>query len=117
MSEVSGLVAGWSKTISGVELRIVHGYKSPDDLRIEWWDEKKSKWRPIHMELAAVLVEFFFDNEERLYPRTSGYKGGQKFWDYLVSSVAQGFELSTGVLLGEKLRKRAKERAATCLSS
>ena len=85
---------GWGSEISGIHFRVVQGQKSPNDLKIEWLTA--FGWRPIEMDAAALLADFFYENEEALYPQTNGYKGGQKFWEFLRHAMRHGWVRAVG---------------------
>lgn len=92
--------AGDQFTFNGVRFRIVHGTKRPGDLRIEWLGDG-GFWVPLSFEPVAFLVDFFFENEDRLYPRPT-YQGGDYFMAFLRSSVRHGYRHAWGQVLAEK---------------
>ena len=95
---------GWSRRIDGISFRIVRGRKGPNDLRLDWYVD--GQWRPIHMRIAALLTDFFYENEDVLYPPPA--KGGQKILDYLRWAAKNGWEKAEAGLRAERELKRAR---------
>lgn len=54
------------------------------------WNER-GRWIPAPMALAFMLTEFFYHEEEFLYPRQTGYLGGYKFMRYLWDAAIKGW--------------------------
>lgn len=79
-------------TISGIDLRISQGSKSPDDLRC---DARGSdgQWRPVHMALGLFLVDFFTENEEHLREHRGHWRqnGDTYFLRKCVMAVREGW--------------------------
>jgi hypothetical protein len=93
--------------VGGQRWRVVAGRKetkSPatEDLRIEW--PVDGRYVPIPMMALAVLADFFYDNEEALYPRVNGYKGGRKPKAYMTWAADHGYERAEAGLQAEKRR-------------
>lgn len=95
--------------VSGLHFRVVRGSKSPDDLRLEW--STGGQWWPVHMAAVALMADFFYENEDRLYPPPR-YRGGRYFLDYLYESVIKGWERADLKLRLEK-RGAALQRQLT----
>ena len=78
-------------SFQGIDLRIVKGKKSPDDLRIDLRDGPL--WRPIPMAVAFVLVDFFTENERELR-RYRGHwvqNGDRYFLSKCIDAVRHGW--------------------------
>lgn len=94
---------GWKTDIGGVHYRVVEGYKSPEDLRLEW--RCAGQWRPVHMAHAALHTQFFFENEDALY-RSPRSAGGNYFLGFLHDAAKRGWETAVQKLEDEKKRRR-----------
>ena len=92
--------------IGGVYIRTMPGRKSPDDMKLEI-QTPQGEWRAVPMTLVAYMTEFFFWNEENLYPRRDGFLGGEKFMEFLRDSVNNGYETATAGLEWEKAGRGA----------
>ena len=88
---------GWQATIDGIPMRVVQGYKSPDDLRMEWHVD--GRWIPVRMNVGAVLADFFYENEDHLYPSGAG---GRKYLGFLHEAARHGWRQAVGRLADEK---------------
>lgn len=95
---------GLQVELDGLRFRVVAGRKSPDDLRLECWVD--GSWRPVRMALGAFLADFFYENEEVLFPYPK--KGGRKYLDYLRDAAKYGWEKADAVLRVERAKKRAQ---------
>ena len=91
--------------VSGLWFQVVPGSKSEADLRLEI-RMKPDYWRPVDMALGALTSDFFYDNEEVLYPQSEGNQGGQKYVDYTTLAAGQGWEIADAILQEEKRRRR-----------
>ena len=94
---------GIPHNIGGIFVRIVPGRKGPGDMRLEIcrnWGHQS--WVPVKMALVAYMTEFFFLNETLLYPPEGGFKGGEKFMDFLDQAAYEGYEVATAELEREK---------------
>jgi hypothetical protein len=97
----------WRKTVAGLPLRVVPGYKAPDDLRLEWLTP--DGWRPVTMAAGAILADFWYENEEVLYPPPAA--GGHYYLSYVNQAAHEGWEVADARLLAERQAKQ--ERAVT----
>lgn len=88
--------------------RVVAGIKKPGDLRIDWWSSGRNTWLPINMSVAAVLTDFFCENEEHLYPQRKGLAGERYFKGYLELAASEGWEVADRKLRTEQRLKRAQ---------
>jgi hypothetical protein len=91
--------------ISGVYIRVVPGRKVEGDMRLEIFTG--DYWHPVPMALVAYMTEFFYVNEQLLYPPSKGFKGGEKFFEYLRQSVTDGYEVAQAELERERAAKNA----------
>lgn len=96
--------AGMKFELDGIHYRVVRGVKGPDDLRLDHLID--GTWRPIHMRQGALLADFFFENEDVLYPPPQ-YKGGKKYLEYVRDAARCGWEKTEAVL---RLERRQKEQ-------
>jgi len=93
--------------IGGVYIRCVPGRKAPDDMKLEirvshGREYIPDEWRAVPMTLVAYMTEFFYKNEDNLYPPEEGYLGGEKFLQFLHDAVRNGYETATAGLEWEK---------------
>lgn len=102
--------AGWRYTHpSGITLRVEQGKKAADDLRMDIF---VGRWVPIPMAFGAILADFFYENEEVLYPPRgdAGPKGGKKYLDYLQGAAYVGWEAAESYLQDEKEAARQRRQ-------
>lgn len=97
------LVGGSAFMLCGLMFRIRRGRKHPDDLVLEW--ATPDGWRPITFAPVGLMVEFLYRNEDVLYPRTNGYKGGEKVMAYLRECLKVGHDDAWRNLEWEKRNK------------
>lgn len=77
-----------------MDLRVVQGDKALDDRRL---DLRCPVWQPIKMALGCLLSDFFFENEQVLYPPTpnggrgKGVRGGQYYLAAANEAAASGW--------------------------
>lgn len=99
--------AGDELVVDGLHFRVVQGAKSPEDLRLEL--ELGSGWRPVNMSWGALMADFFFENEDVLYPpeerHLHGRIGGQYYLNYCARAAREGWQESDYGMRGEKRRK------------
>lgn len=81
--------AGDKLCVSGIWFRIEPGKKQArvsggQDLRLEAWSGRA--WVPVEMALGAFLADFFYENEEVLYPPPN--MGGQYYIEYVCNEAA-----------------------------
>lgn len=101
---------GWQETVGGVTYRVVLGRKMsrvPDavDLKLEAWTPRG--WQAVPMAVGALMADFFYENEEVLYPPSAGFQGGTYYVTYLNQAVSDGWEVADERLQAEK---RAREQ-------
>jgi hypothetical protein len=97
--------------IGGVRIRVVKGRKAPNDMKLEICCNEdatslEQRWQAVPMTLVAYMTEFFYKNEDVLYPRSEGYLGGEKFLMFLRDAVENGYETATAGLEWEKAGSR-----------
>ena len=95
--------------IGGVYIRTVPGRKAEGDMKLELCVNTdattlEQRWQAVPMTLVAYMTEFFYRNEENLYPRSEGYLGGEKFMQFLADAVRNGYETATAGLEWEKVK-------------
>lgn len=93
--------AGDERDIDGLRFRVTQGVKSPDDLRLDV--KADGSWRAVHMRLGAFLADFFFENEDVLYPPPA--KGGRKYLTYLRDATRYGWTKADAVLRIERRQR------------
>lgn len=115
--------AGDQAEHSGFNFRVVRGSKSADDLRLEVL--AMGRWRPVRMSLGFFLADFFYENEDVLYPREphdparclkpgcdgSKHRGGQKYIGELRKAGRQGWQATDAFLEAERAEQRIFEDA------
>lgn len=95
--------------VDGMEFLVQQGSKHPDDLRLLW--RIGGRWRPVRMAVGAFLADFFFENEQVLYPPRpdgSGPKGGAKYLDYIRHAARFGWEKAEAGLVAERQVKESR---------
>lgn len=80
--------AGQEGYVGGMLFRVVPGAKGPNDLRLDW--RIQGIWRPVPMKVVAFMTDFFYDNEDALYPPPA--QGGEFFITYLRQATVHGFK-------------------------
>lgn len=85
--------------------RVVNGDKKPGDLRLEWWSSARRLWLPVQMSAAALITDFFYENEDHLYPPPR-YMGGPYFMGYLAIAAAEGWQRADRKLRTEQHYRR-----------
>ena len=98
--------------LDGLRWRVVRGRKQSRvpgeiDLRLEHLTPQG--WRPTAMALLFMLADFWYENEDLLYPRPR-FQGA----DYLLRAVGRaaknGYQSEVDRLEAEKARKREREQ-------
>jgi hypothetical protein len=95
---------GLSGTLNGIEWRVVKGHKKDGDLRLEL---RALEFRAVPMALGFLCADFFYENENVLYPPSEGFLGGEKYLRGLKGAVALGWRAAMDWLEDERRRKRA----------
>lgn len=93
--------------LAGMQFRVVHGVKAPDDLRLDWLVRDVQgigHWITVPMSVALMLCDFFFENEDVLYPPPA--KGGKYFLDYVRVACRSGWEKAQA---GIRMARQAKQ--------
>lgn len=98
--------AGDREDFDGVAFRVVEGRKAPGDLRLEV-QARNGLWRPVTMRMVFFLADFFFENEELLYPPPR-YLGGAKFRRAVKQAMEKGYKQADASLQVERQRKDAQ---------
>ena len=86
----------------------VLGKPCPHDRVLQWLTDEQ-RWVSIQMGAGALLADFFYENEEVLYPSRLGKMGGKKYLQFLMHAVEHGYEAAYEVLELEKRTKRLRE--------
>jgi hypothetical protein len=92
------------------DFRVKRGDKDGGDLRLDWWSSAQKLWVPVQMSAAALITDFFYENEEHLYPRVRGYMGGDFFIEYLKLAAHEGWQVADKKLRTEQYYKRTDLR-------
>lgn len=94
--------------VDGVRFRVVPGVKKPGDLRMDWWLE--GRWVPAPMSWGALLGDFFYDNEQFLYPPmpNNRLKGGEKYVLFVRHAGRHGWRSAMAGLRAEKAMREAR---------
>lgn len=93
--------AGDRLRASDVEFRIMRGDKAKDDLRLDAWLD--GRWRPVDMELAFLLVDFFTENEDAIRRSYWRWNGDSYFMKEVLSAWKHGWRVPT-----EKLQRQQR---------
>lgn len=101
MSTTRRWYAGQSFSIDDMHFRVVAGKKGPDDLRLDQLVD--GKWVAVRMAVGGMMADFFFENEEVLYPPPA--KGGKKYLDYVRDAARFGWERAEAALRVERAVK------------
>lgn len=101
-------VLGATYESSGLHFRVGNGTKKPGDLTLQV--HTATGWRCVSMETSFLLADFFYENEEWLYPPGGGPRGtwigGKKFTEGQRRAIAHGYVAATQFLEAEQ-RQRA----------
>src|SRR5512142_2376954 len=81
-------------------LAVQKGKKSDNDLVLLW--KVDGHYQPIHYDIVALMVAFFAENEDRLYPPEQGYQGREKFTSFVLDAIHYGHEIAIEMLRIEK---------------
>ena len=84
-----------------IHWRVVEGRKSEDDLRL---DLLVPRWTAVPMGLGFLFADFFYENENVLYP-PSRYRGGQMYLDFCGGAAHLGWEHARQLLAEQRLAK------------
>lgn len=81
--------------VSGIDLRIAEGIKSPEDLRLEVLTS--DGWRPVDMALPFFMVDFFTENERYLNPYRGHWRanGDSYFMRKCIEAWKKGWRVPT----------------------
>lgn len=90
--------------LAGQRFRVQRGVKSPDDLRLDWYTP--TGWRAVPMSPGAMMADFFFENEDVLYPPDMGNQGGSKYIALLRHAARHGWQKANAGLLAERAAKQ-----------
>lgn len=82
-------VMGDNYATCGMRFRVVAGKKKPGDLRLDVYAD--GVWRPVTFEPLFLMTDFFYENEDRLYPPAEGKKGGKYVMDALRFATQHGY--------------------------
>ena len=93
-------VEGDNFDVSGLPFRVRFGKHRDGDLRLEWMTP--AGWRPIEMAAALAQVDFFYENEHRLFPPSEGYAGGEYFLAATRRAVRHGWKHAADVIRTER---------------
>lgn len=100
--------AGDNGSIGGVEWRITNGRKVErkgrpvtGDLRLELW---VPEWTPVKMALGFLEADFYYQNENRLYPQNLGFQGGERYLNFVRGAAYLGWEAAVAQLDDERNR-------------
>lgn len=97
----------------GIRYRVIEGRKGPDDLRLE--RRVDGEWRPVKMESGFMLADFFFENEQVLYPRAKGHRGGFEYLRALQDATRHGWETTQRRLSAQQQQSRLRGALQHCL--
>jgi hypothetical protein len=91
--------------VDGVRFRVVAGKKTPNggmgqDLRLDWWTG--GRWQAVGMGVGFLLADFFFENEEVLYPQALGHLGGKKYLRFVKHAAERGWRYAVVELRAEQ---------------
>lgn len=84
--------------------RVQPGVKAPGDLVLQQY-AAGSGWRAVTMAAGFLLADFFFENEDRLYPPADGLVGGVMYLQHIRHAALFGWESAQRQLLAAQRRK------------
>lgn len=101
---------GSTTSVSGITFRVVVGKKEPGDLRLEW--RTSVDWRPVDMAAAALMVDFFVENEDHLRQYRPHWQrtAADQFFLFLRDAIDRGWEAANETLQGQRERIGATQR-------
>lgn len=111
MSHGRRFAVGQGGEIGGIPWRIRQGSKGPDDYVLEFFTPAH-EWQPARMHLAALMVDFLQENEERLFPQEVGNQGRRMFFNFLRRSIEAGWEAACAELDIQMRRARGRREEA-----
>lgn len=89
--------------LHGLRWRVRTGAKHPEDLVLEI--NVEGYWLAVSMTLGFLLADFFFQNEDVLYPPSQGYRGGYKYLNDCKVAALHGWDKAAAGLRAEKAMK------------
>jgi len=105
--KIRQFVEGDTGISGGTEWRIIKGQKNNGDDLILQLRTDGGKWDAVKMEVAFLLNDFLYQNEERLYPPSRGFMGGKKFYKAAMFAIKDGYEAASEAVKQERLNKRS----------
>lgn len=101
--------------VDGLWFKVERGKKAPDDLRLDilaaYRDEEtglvEARALPVSMSFSAILADFFYENENVLYPPPR-FKGGKRHSQHMALAEQQGWEVAEALKAEEIAHKRRK---------
>jgi hypothetical protein len=66
------------------------------------------RWVPVPMAVGALLADFFYENEDVLYPPGPNVLGGRKYIRYVKHAAIHGWQKAEAGLRAERERKNAQ---------
>lgn len=93
--------------IAGLNFRTRVGYKSADDLALEW--ETRTGWRAVPMAVGFLIADFLHENEDQLYQPPA--EGGRYYLRHVEMACEVGWEATQEKLRAEQLARRKKDPA------
>lgn len=101
---------GQVEDIDGFTFRIRQGRKGPNDLVLDLWNGRE--YAPVPMGLGGLMADFFYQNEERLYPQQYGFDGGERYLRFLRDCTRRGWRDVLSELKGQKLARQQRDEDA-----
>lgn len=93
---------GQSGVVGGIPWRIRKGRKMDGDLIVDLL--APDGWHPVKMSLVGLLTQFFYENEQRLYPPPR-FRGGEFFVAFLRGCIRIGWSDASAMLEDQRRRR------------
>lgn len=96
-------IAGGRFQHDGIHYRVRVGRKHKDDLVLDHWTH--DGWRPVSMTTGMMMADFFYENEEVLYPTDRGAAGGGYYLGACWMAAKHGWRTAAAKLAEQKKAK------------
>ena len=114
--------------INGMWFRIVPEELASSPLRkgnghmvLQYWQaaghypdgsHRPARWREVKMDAGFMMSSFFFHEEQAMYARERGFRGGYKYMQACWEAVHKGWSYAAQTLCLERKRKASRAEGA-----